>query len=525
MIDLSYALRSKPSWWTKFKDPAIRTKWKEEALQHVIRDGKLSEAEVEWVLDELEDYATMRDNNTGIQPSCHVRIYESDKLIPEQLKSTLVTAASVFENVPEAEKDWHPRSDNMVLDLVHPSLFCTVYGRTLAWTTDSDGKRHLGPLKPPAQDQDSWSYSEKFSWISTDFQLSKNGEPAKALGYINNVHPEQHKALVSVIEGLVGRFSLLWDKVLTDHHSGNDGMLPDRRVVGMYKWKETETSLPRPTYKDYEELGSEEYNRRYRAWEQSRAIVVPTVGKQGYRESGNNVAERRIEYSIQGKQVQVIVKLANIHLSPEKPEYPGGKWHVEGMANERIVASGIYYYDCENITESQLAFRQAVSFGPDADYEQSDGLGIKLTWGLEEGNGSNQVVGAVKTSADRCIAFPNIYQHQVSSFKLVDPSKPGHRKIVALFLVDPEHRIPSTTDIPPQQAHWTREAVFDSFIKEQVKVPLPVELVDMVADHVDNVMTMEEAKTYREQLMDERTAFVGVVDEQHFATEFSFCEH
>lgn len=54
------------------------------------------------------------------------------------------------------------------------------------------------------------------------------------------------------------------------------------------------------------------------------------------------------------------------------------------MANERIVASGIYYYDCENITESQLAFRQAVSFGPDVDYEQSDDLGIKLTWGLEQ---------------------------------------------------------------------------------------------------------------------------------------------
>lgn len=67
MIDLSYALRSKPSWWIKFKDPAIRTEWKREALQHQIRYGKLSEAEVEWVLDELEDYATMRDDKTGIQ--------------------------------------------------------------------------------------------------------------------------------------------------------------------------------------------------------------------------------------------------------------------------------------------------------------------------------------------------------------------------------------------------------------------------------------------------------------------------
>jgi hypothetical protein len=29
--------------------------------------------------------------------------------------------------------------------------------------------------------------------------------------------------------------------------------------------------------------------------------------------------------------LQFIVKLANIHLTPEKPEYGGGAWHVEGQ--------------------------------------------------------------------------------------------------------------------------------------------------------------------------------------------------
>ncbi|KAG9043993.1 hypothetical protein FS837_008913 [Tulasnella sp. UAMH 9824] len=384
MIELSYALRSKPSWWTKYNDPAIRTKWKEEALQHDIRGGKLSEAEVDWVLDELEDFTKMRDDATGIQSSCYVRVYESDKLIPEQLKASLVAAARVFEDVSEEYKDWHPRSDNMVLDLVHPSLFCTVYGRTLAWTTDQDGKRQLKLLEPPVKDQDSWSYSDKFSWIPTDFQLGENGEPAKALSHINNVHPEHHKELIPVIEGLVGRFSHLWDRVLTDLYLPNDDRLPGRgRVVGCYKWVESENGPPRPTWKEYQELGGEEWNRRHNVWEESRIIAVPTVDERGYRGSGKDIAHRIHTYSIQGKEVQVIVKLANIHLTPEKPEYPGGKWHVEGMANERIVASGIYYYDSENITESQLAFRQPVTF-TDVDYEQSDGRGIKLTWGLEE---------------------------------------------------------------------------------------------------------------------------------------------
>ncbi|KIO24287.1 hypothetical protein M407DRAFT_26303 [Tulasnella calospora MUT 4182] len=379
MIELSYALRGKPLWWTKIHDPTIRSKWKAEALEHEIRGDKLKEAEVEWVLEELEDYAKMRDETTGIQPSCHIRIWESDELVSQDLYSRLRSAVSVFENVPEEEKDWHPRSNNQVLDLVHPSLFCAVYGRTQFWDT-SNGGRELKLLDTPD---------------------GENGSPARALGYINNVHPQKHKDLITAIEYLVGRFSLLWDKVLTDIHSKHDFRdLGRAKVSGSYEWI---------------------YN----------------------------------------------------------PDYPLPRWE---------------------------------------EFEQ---LGSK------ENGSSNQPVGAVKTFVNRCIAFPNTYQHQVSSFKLVDPTKPGHRKIVALFLVDPEDRLPSTSDIPPQQSDWTREAIFEALVRgnHRMKAPLPVELVDMVADRVDNVMTLEEAKAYRLELMDERAAFVDVVDEQHFCTTFNFCEH
>lgn len=67
MIELSYALRCQPFWWTRFGDPIIRAQWREEALRRQIRCGKLSAAEVDWVLDELEDFAKMRDGETGVQ--------------------------------------------------------------------------------------------------------------------------------------------------------------------------------------------------------------------------------------------------------------------------------------------------------------------------------------------------------------------------------------------------------------------------------------------------------------------------
>jgi hypothetical protein len=35
-----------------------------------------------------------------------------------------------LEHVPDKHKDWHPGSNGKVLDLVHPSLYPIVYGRT-----------------------------------------------------------------------------------------------------------------------------------------------------------------------------------------------------------------------------------------------------------------------------------------------------------------------------------------------------------------------------------------------------------
>ena len=67
--------------------------------------------------------------------------------------------------------------------------------------------------------------------------------------------------------------------------------------------------------------------------------------------------------------IQVIVKLANIELTPTTPEYDGGSWHIEGQLNEHICASALYYYDSENVTESFLAFRHKVD-GDELEYKQ-----------------------------------------------------------------------------------------------------------------------------------------------------------
>lgn len=71
-----------------------------------------------------------RDSVTGIEPSTVDNTYHSDRLIEESLRQELITCVRALEDVPDSQKDWHPGSNNQVLDLVHPSLFPLVIRET-----------------------------------------------------------------------------------------------------------------------------------------------------------------------------------------------------------------------------------------------------------------------------------------------------------------------------------------------------------------------------------------------------------
>jgi len=121
----------------------------------------------------------------------------------------------------------------------------------------------------------------------------------------------------------------------------------------------------------------------------------------------------------------------------------------------------------------------------------------------------------VITKTDRCIAFPNLYQHQVQPFRLTDPQKPGHRKILVFFLVDPTFRVPSATDVAPQQKEWLTDLTHRSNLGTHF-AKLPVELLDLIVEECGEAMTREEAEAYREELMGERSVAVRDSNSSYF---------
>jgi len=224
--------------------------------------------------------------------------------------------------------------------------------------------------------------------------------------------------------------------------------------------------------------------------------------------------DKEVDLAKDFPRLKVIVKLADIELTPEKPSYAGGSWHVEGTINEDIVATVLYYYDVENITESRLLLRTGFE---EFNYEQNDALYGKEIFGISDGDSMVKTLGSVVAKKDRMVIFPNGYQHHVDSFELQDKSKPGFRKILCMFLVDPHNDLVVTTEtVPPQQESWWTDNLVEDAEKAEIR-----KLGDKYP------MTLETAKTVREELMKERSANTVEANEDEmgaFGREFSFCE-
>ncbi|KAF3047778.1 hypothetical protein E8E12_011658 [Didymella heteroderae] len=549
------SISDKPDWTRKVCDDEIVSKWKQEAKEldwnMCVEGGDFSDKMFAYCMEELRYKAELYEA-TSVMPvfdasSC---VLKSDAAIPLDLKEALRKAVAPLEEVPESQKDWHPGSNGTVLDLVHPSLFPLVYGRTrilpdstmtLDDSLSSIGKGVVAPIPVDHPDDESGRgyghpafaslWSHRFQWLPCNVSFP-DGENARIDSYINNLHPQDHKDLYRVIEKIITKAVPFWNVAYQSVHS--HGMLATSLRINCDK---VSYSYP-DGYNENEPEGFDETESDLWEYNESQRIYnLPEPKESPDHDITISEVEQKWDFldldggnedgELGDKNLQIIVKLANIHLTPEKPEYKGGAWHIEGQLNEHIVATALYYYDNNNITDSRLHFRTKVEadhFADDINYEQSDNIGFRTIWGIDNDAQGDQVLGSVLTRENRLIAFPNGFQHRVGSFKLVDPTKPGHRKILALFLVAPTIPIISTANVPPQQRHWwAREVKLD----ESRIGKLPAELVDMIAEGVtDFPIGLDDAKTIREELMAERGRMNEAVEYEIFKDQrFSFCEH
>ncbi|KAJ3339897.1 hypothetical protein HDU93_007671 [Gonapodya sp. JEL0774] len=536
----------KPRWWTKVKNPAILEKWQEEARDALVQlrskelsfdseevpkgnpldkyetsgNSKNSEdmlesrtedksderraqeaklidravAFLKWELDQIAQHGLLKLKSVSTQgsesdatasPVTGHGVFISDDLIPSETLAAFSRVVSPIETVALDRGDWHSGT-HQVLDLIHPSMHCLVYGRTHFSEVPSALVGETAAVWSGSKSKGSSDISSRFQWLPTDINVDSTGR-ATLVSYINNldrrVYPRVYGAIKSIFQGMVPMFERAVEALETDPKRWIDAALENDRYMEPHDawlkrtWiskKYGDSGLPAALNGKGTWYWPAEIKEEYYAWcDEMRDNDTREVKEPGLPDpTFEKFPIPECSVNLKGKTLQVIFKMATICLTPENPEFKGGNWHLEGMENEAIAATGLFYYDVDNITPSRLTFRHVFT-SEDYDYPQSDFLGLEKVFGFQSERSDN-----VQWS---------------------DPTKPGYRRVLAMFLVHPDNRIISTSHVPPQQR---------SIIEDALNLTLGSKLPSLVVRSISGflpTMSLKEAKTCAEELSEERS--------------------
>lgn len=362
MMQVMNTITDKPEWERKVFDVTITNKWREEIAQS---GQDVTPKMMDWIIKELQWKTSCLEKHGYFE--VFENVIKSDTAVSKELQDALKEAVKPLEDVPEDKKDYHPGSDDKVLDLVHPSLFPVLYGKTrvlpdevlgLEDCLDYIGKGEVIPTpsdsEPAANSSDKHRrrevsdlpvLSNKFQWMPCDIYISKDGE-CHILSYINNAHPVKHRTLYQAIETIISRTVPLWEASLTEKDH------PKRISYNNVEWEEGYGEDEFPEWDEEEEeydgngdfqeylKRNRDHYERQRGYQATRRVKIPEPGEFKIPEPDKyRVQPINFRTDFCHRKLQVIVKLANIELTPAKPEYEGGSWHIEGQLVSLIYLS------------------------------------------------------------------------------------------------------------------------------------------------------------------------------------------
>ncbi|KAJ2060050.1 hypothetical protein GGI17_003986 [Coemansia sp. S146] len=539
MLKASAFIRSAPEWADQLNDEEKCQEW----TTQVKDTFNLTDKVVEYVFKELKYYALLKKNGVGgeelgaidnlwtINAASNCELAEEFKHNAAELESDFVQAESnkaalssgfkalidpflysfsgdnsfLLETpvaTPEASLD-------IKLSRTKPGApedwFRAVGDLTATLSADKgtfDKREVIEPVRACyAIDPD----KDYVCWLPTDFHINDD-RSVIIPSYINNLHPVRYAALYQTISKVFAKFVPLLEQVTTDVIHPRSlravftresciapGMTDPQDIFELFednlplpeeyqKYLFTEERTYGNTSRDVICLDMEAINKAY-----DEAEIYTEPVPKPFSPSGRPIKP----YSMRGLPLQATVDMASIALTPENPIQPEGEWRVVGRAEERVFAVGLYFYDVENIANPKLKFRDPVISKP---FYYANGLkDFCRSHVVEEADENDllaehrrlysQEVGEVEIRSGSYICYPNFYQTKMPSFELADPTRPGHLKYIAFYIVDPTQRLVSTQIVPPQQPNWATSSSDSASI------------VDGMGDlSLDNAGTLEEDK-------------------------------
>jgi len=233
------------------------------------------------------------------------RIFEGISYSSGQVSADLMQRLNCLIDSLKASEhvDYHPGSNDIVRDLVHPSLYPFIKGLS-SFSSD------LTPEEADASfqgemDRDMWNrpYEEsKFQWLPAEVSVSEHGR-CQFQSYINNLPKEKYSELYTALEDLLTK------------------CLPHLEAV----------------------------------WSHGASIQFHGENMIHLRRDAEDEVN---EKSLRDRTLQVIVKIVDYEFAPGQTHE--GVWHVEGMSHENIVATAeLVLQKAASLERGNLEFQRA----------------------------------------------------------------------------------------------------------------------------------------------------------------------
>ncbi|KAK5667082.1 hypothetical protein QVD99_006298 [Batrachochytrium dendrobatidis] len=298
----------KPMWWIDITNQHIVEQWRTDSLGQNISPSTFNLA-----LEQLGVFAKQlvcngSDGFGTIVPGPVELTYILDNGIPDNVYTRLMT------NVSDIEHGSNHNTGQMVHNLIDASMYSVVYGQTmiaplnirLKYTTMVPcdillSTRLVSDM--PIIEGDSKFISHKFQWLPSEFRVEQDGS-VTINSYINNLNPIWHRDMYKCIAKIFKCFVPMFESLIRT-------MDPRFKYIDICN--RTKGYKP-PSQSDHDDMESDT--------QLIRPVYVPTLPE--HFQSNYELAK---PVSLRGRNLQVIVKLTNIQLTPSKPKYDEGDWY------------------------------------------------------------------------------------------------------------------------------------------------------------------------------------------------------
>jgi hypothetical protein len=181
--------------------------------------------------------------------------------VSQELQSALRESFSKLQADQASSPDWHPNTGKTVQDLVHPSMYPLVYGRSLFLPDEVvgvedavekfAGKGEVIPRRPEWGEEPSDEarrsrrfpythghllgpdnhvggsgiqktfWSTVYQWLPANVAFTADGG-VRFTSYINNLHPTKYRDIYSTVEKLIETALPMWDQCLVKFVSSGE---------------------------------------------------------------------------------------------------------------------------------------------------------------------------------------------------------------------------------------------------------------------------------------------------------------